>query len=526
MLAWLRNILSAPGDTTLEVVDTGHGAARTTTGPVQLRRWGGAMTHRFNQTQYTNVTGNHINEDLVAHWHTLVNRCQYELTTHPIIAGMVDTHVVDVAGATGPDFRLLPKSALTSKTDQKRWVQYIGQAEHILQEWFQHCDYNGELSGPEILGQSIRGLWGTGDFIWQKTAADRDQPAVHTPIDLRLHPIDARRLWHFATTDDAGNRVVLGVSVNRTGRKLVYHIREANDLGQFTGSTEVDAIPARDIVHGFESREPGQIRGVPLLAPTLEVASDLREYDDQVLKAAKQAAASGLAIETKHPNAPFVKYKQNGVVPFKLGGILKIPDGHEARYLKAEQPVGNYVEYRTERLREIGRVAQMPLMLIRLGSEEHSFASARMDSQIYQRSIRREQAALMCKLRGPCLEVLREAELKGLIPERPVPVDVSAGWPRLPHVDPMKEAKARETNLATGVTTLIDEWASESQRPDEVIEKHRRLAELFEELSPGAGAAYVSQLIGDASPVLNTDDETPEETPAETSTTPEPVGAE
>ena len=93
------------------------------------------------------------------------------------------------------------------------------------------------------------------------------------------------------------------------------------------------------------------------------------------------------------------------------------------------------------------------------------------------------------------MDVLREAELAKKLPIRPVGVEIGAMFARLPHVDPKKEADARETDLRTMSRTLIDVWAEEGQRPHEVVEKLQRVVDLLDEVSDGMGHAYLVNML-------------------------------
>src|SRR5690606_29907051 len=112
--------------------------------------------------------------------------------------------------------------------------------------------------------------------------------------------------------------------------------------------------------------------------------------------------------------------------------------------------------------RELGRPINMPLMMVRLGSEEHNYSSARFDGQIYQRGIACVQASRLERPLNRCVnEVAREAELARQLPPRPA--DVSYRWlhNKPPHVDPAKEANAEKTYLENGTVTLEEALAAQ-----------------------------------------------------------------
>jgi hypothetical protein len=146
----------------------------------------------------------------------------------------------------------------------------------------------------------------------------------------------------------------------------------------------------------------------------------------------------------------------------------------------------------------VGRSVNMPLMIARLDSKEHSYASARMDRQLYWRSLEREQFAIEKRLVPVFMQVLREAEIRKLIQPRPVPVKVGGIFQAPPHADPNKEAQARQTDLATMSKSLIDIWAEQGIRPAEMADKLRRTIETLDQVRPGLGTDYVQNMLKNA----------------------------
>jgi hypothetical protein len=252
----------------------------------------------------------------------------------------------------------------------------------------------------------LRGLWTDGEFLAQIV----NDPDATTPVKLRLKPIAARRLatrpQDFASAD-----VTLGVKRNALGRAVEYYLKEFNLLGPF----EVDTgrfipTPAADLFHGFLVLEAGQVRGAPWLATSLQPMSDLREFDAQVLDAARQATRWAVALYTDHPDAEYLELNETAEV--EPGQFQTLPPGYKPMGLNPPQPATNYVDYRAERQRDAGRGRGMPLMTVRLDSSKHNYSSARFDAQVYRRGIARLRAWLRRRLLVRLVNLIaREATL-------------------------------------------------------------------------------------------------------------------
>jgi len=480
---------------------------------MQLRRWDGAATNRLNAAQFEDVTGRTINEDLVWSLPTLMTRCSHEASTNPTIEGMVDTHAIDIVGPDGPQWQVLAKDPTRlkgNKSLQNKFLEYSEAAEEIIQDWFAMPDLNGDLSGVDILTMDVQQQWTAGNSIVQVVMDDsiRDRRAIHT----RWHPIHAERVFNnrlYGAKD--GGSIVLGMERTKSGKRKVYHVLEANDYGSFSGSNISNPINAAYIIHRFRSREPGQICGVPMLASALPTIADIRQFDKLTMEAAKLGASFGIVFEDHFNDTPVrngsptTRRTGGGMFNSVKTGIAQIlwaPKGKKATQIDPKHPGDNYVEFRNERWRDVGRASQMPLLIVRLGAENHNFASARFDSQIYQRGIRREQSSIERKYTPSMMDVLREAELAGLVPFRPCQVEIGGIWSRLPHVDPQKEARARQMDLESMSTTLIDIWAEDGMRPQEMVAKLKRTVNSLNDVKEGLGDAWLLNNLKKTNPAL------------------------
>jgi capsid protein len=461
--------------------------------PSEVRRWDAASTTDFNAQQWASVTGNTINEDLVTYLPTLIDRCTYEISTNDTISGMVSTHATDICGPGGPNWQIYPRRPIgDSEAERKEFAGYIAEAEDVLSEWFERCDLNGELSGAEILHLGVQQQWATGNAFQQIV---NGTPDGANPISIRLHSIHAERILKVPYVTVEQQKYCLGISRSETGRRTGYLVMEPNELGTFGFGKNAKSIPASQMLHHFRTEEPGQIAGVPWLAASLQTIGDIRQFDQATMKAAQLAANLALVFQDLHESTPLVKGSGSSPIKIGLAQIMQAPKGKEVKQIDPKHPASNYTEFRNERWRDVGRSVNMPLMIARLDSKDHSYASARMDRQLYWRSLEREQFAIEKRLTPVLMSVLQEAELRKLIRRRPVAVKVGGLFQVPPHVDPQKEANARATDLSTMSKALIDIWAEQGIRPAEAADKLRRTMDTLDTVRPGLGEAYIQNML-------------------------------
>ena len=89
-----------------------------------------------------------------------------------------------------------------------------------------------------------------------------------------------------------GNRVKAGIEFDGIGRRIAYHVyrEHPGESALFGTAGETVCVPADQVLHLYRPLRPGQIRGVPWLAPVLLKLHELDQYDDAELVRRKTAA--------------------------------------------------------------------------------------------------------------------------------------------------------------------------------------------------------------------------------------------
>lgn len=428
------------------------------------RRWDAAETTRLNKTHWQDATTEDLNSDLYGKLETLRKRSFREIANNPIVAGIIDTYVTDLVGSAYPGLQV--------QSNDKGYNEWL---EGAWRNWWAMPDINDRLSGPDMLRLWVRSLWPAGEFL-ALIVGDR---LAEGPVKTRLQTIHPKRL--ITPINRAGDPLIqMGVERTETGRPLRYWIADETSLlggGSMLGTAR--SFDAQNVIHEFEMQEPDQVRGIPWLAPALQACADLRDYDTQVLEAARSAADLSVYLYTQHPDAEYMAVDEE--VEISRRSISTMPPGWQPFQLQPNQPSAQYIEFRKARIAEFGRAVNMPLMMIQIDSSAHNYSSARFDGQIYLRGLQARQAWLQRRVMDRLVAlVAREA---GLAEGKTAPEDVrySWTWPVPPHVDPAKEAQAERMQLENGTLTLADALAAKGKDLETVIEQRKREKEMLEE---------------------------------------------
>lgn len=444
-------------------------ATAETSGPgddLVVRRWEAADTSRLNSAHWSRATGRPINEDLAGKLPNLRARCRYEAANNPIVSGIIKTYGLDWVGPDGPGL------SIDSEDDQA--AAWAAEAIDVWAEWFQRPTACGTIYGPNLLRQWIRSYFTDGEHLDQLVSV----PGA-TPVQTRLKPLDPTLLRN--PLDRHHRHIALGVERDDFGRPRTYHVADYQWIGEYrVGGFKTRPLPADVIVHDFLAEEPDQVRGVPWMATQLDPAAQIRDYDTEVLDAARNAANYAVVMWTNHTDAPF--FLCNDTTEIQRNTMRFLPPGYQAEQLRPEQPHTNYVEYRRERMADLGRPVNMPLMLVRLTAERHNYSSARLDLQQYSRGLMAHQRWMGWTLERLFWVITTEASLTGAIGLKPQsPLKLMWRWPKMPHVDPVKEATAERMLLENGTLPYQDACAAHGQDAAIVIAKRTEDAAALED---------------------------------------------
>ncbi len=116
-------------------------------------RWDSKVTDRMNQAHWAKVTGLPINAELAYANNWLRAQAEYEISSNPVLEGMLATFKTDVIGPSGPHYRVTSSDPAYNLKREKIW-----------RNWARHAAANRQLSLVEILNSWVGSLWKAGEF--------------------------------------------------------------------------------------------------------------------------------------------------------------------------------------------------------------------------------------------------------------------------------------------------------------------------------------------------------------------------
>lgn len=171
------------------------------------------------------------------------------------------------------------------------------QVKDLFAEWCATCDVEAVNTFGGLQRLAWMAMLEGGDSVLRRiTPRDR---SMRVPLKLKLLEGDfidaARDMGIFE-----GHNSRLGVGLGPEDERLGYwiHGQHPGDFNFYGAPYQSHFVPRADVIHLFRPLRPGQVRGVPLLAPVLMSARDRADLMDAVLIKAKTEACFAVFVES------------------------------------------------------------------------------------------------------------------------------------------------------------------------------------------------------------------------------------
>lgn len=425
-------------------------------------------------------------DDTAADLPTLRARSRDLVRNAPLAGGALNTMVTNVVG-TGLSMQSRIDGAALGLDDAAAadW-QRAAEREWLLWSESCLCDATQAQDFYGLQSLAFRSALESGDVLAVTPAIRRPD----WPYTLAVQLIEADRLCNPDHTGDTDRRVA-GVDMDEFGAPLRYHFanRHPGTLRRGHGMkwTAIDARGARsgrrNVIHLFDRRRPGQTRGVPVLAPVIELFKQLGRYTDAELQAAVVAGAFAIFIQmdpdafndlfaedqtlkTSYLNRAAGWDGRNTSTLDGPGNAVNLVPGESVDSVNPGRPNDSFDPFVQAILRQAGAALELPFeVLIKHYTASYSAArAALLDAWRFFRGRRGWLATYFCQ---PIYELwLAEAVALGRIKAPGFFADPAirkaycgTEWvgDGPGSIDPLKEVDAAERRIEIGTSTLAAE---------------------------------------------------------------------
>lgn len=422
-------------------------ARRSYEGAAGGRRW-----DRAGEMRGPNASG-------LADRATLMRRARHQVANHPLAAQGVE---VLVSGLVGTGFT--PQPQHPSEAVRKA----LGLA------WYDFAADAGGASLLAVLGLVARCWVRDGEaFVRMELREERGR------MVLRLRLLDPEQIDPSLTRDlGNGSRIVAGIEFDAAGDVVACHVRELIDLPFATIAPPV-RIPADEILHVFDPKFPGQVRGVSALAPVLLRLHDYDGASDALMVKLKTEALMAGFIRDQDGGSGGLGGQTAGDVmktEFEPGTLVNLPPGTDITFSSPGAGNADVVGFLKTQQREIASGLGMLYEQLTGDLSATNYSSARFGLLEFRRRIRlRQQSVLVDRFLGPLWRRFCEVSAaNGVISARDFDRDPAAFYatrwifPAFEMQDPEKEIRADALAVANGFKSRAEVVQSRGLDIDEV----------------------------------------------------------
>jgi lambda family phage portal protein len=437
----------------------------------------------------------------------------------PHASGVVDTFATTIAGSGLRPIPALDPDILDLSKEDIRTLQAKQRA--VYQKWYATADASGTMTFGALQYLFIRSLCEYGEYLVLVHMID----SPRRPYMLALRVINPLRL---KTPIDKINDPAIkdGVEIGQYGEPVAYWIKRSSQAlagAQLPDTSQnFSRIPAStghrpNVIHRFISREPEQVRGMPLLAPAMKFFLDLNDYLDTELVSNVVASAISLFIELAPGSDPmriaeslssFTATDRNAAAEKKkvryqevLGGTIYYGNNGEKPHLLSPNRPGTTFEPFTKIIKKaIAMGINIPYPVVFKDVEGVNFAGFRSAMLDAWRVFMMHRTWLGEDTNQPIYTMLQEeAYLKGEIDYRDFYVNMHslthADWRGSPKgdIEPIKavqaDALAIQNNIKTRAEAIAERGGELRATLDQLQEEQEMMEErglTEEKISPAA----------------------------------------
>lgn len=439
-----------------------------------------------------NPTSNGANSAMLGGLHTMRNRCRDLARNNEWCASAVDSLVANV---TDPGIMPISKAENT---------EFRAALRKLWADWGEVADAHGILSWDLLVGLAYRSMIESGEvFIRIRSRRTADG----LPVPMQVQVIEADHVPADYTRTVNGNKIIAGVEFDKLGRRIAYWMypeHPGESIVQGGMSIMPVRVDASEVIHLFDPKRPGQVRGYPQIVPVLVRMQNLGKYEDAELV---KKLMTSLMVGVVTSPAPDTELLGDEETPeetgeqdeganwarMEPGTYAVLAPGEDVKFSNPPTGDTNYEAHVKMNLRAVAATFGLTYEQMTGDLTGVNFSSIRAGLNEFQRRARRSQRLLIHQLCRPVMaRWLDEAVFAGAI-AAPNYSGARADYQRVEwrapgwrYVNPQQEIAAIKESLKGGLTSRQAELA---QQGYDVTEIDAQVAEDYAR-SKGLGLTF------------------------------------
>ncbi len=242
------------------------------------------------------------------------------------------------------------------------------------------CDFDGQHDMYGLQEIAARSTVESGEAIirrrWRPASA-----GLTVPLQIQVLEAEFIDMSRDGTPVPGGGMIWQGVEFDAQGRRAAYFLfpqHPGEHLIYLKGGLISERVPAEDVIHIYRMDRPGQVRGVPWLAPVILRLRDFDEYEDAQLVRQKIAACFAAFVTDVDTPESTGATKANDLIDRLEPGIIEmLPPGKDVKFSTPPAMQG-YSEYASVTLHAVAAGLGIPYESLTGDYSQVNFTSGKM----------------------------------------------------------------------------------------------------------------------------------------------------
>lgn len=420
----------------------------------------------------------------------IINRSRDLIRNAPIAAGAINTNTLHVVGSGLTMQSRINRSVLGLNEKEAAKKQNLIESEWKLWSNNLDCSYNRKGNFNDTVNLVLRGALESGDIFALLPFEMRNT----SPYGLKIQLIESDRVCNEGGIRNTPE-LTAGVHFDKKGGPVAYDIRTTHP-GTEKGFTRTwDKVQAfsptgrRRVLHIYEQLRPDMTRGMPYLAPIIEIVKQLSKYTNAEIAAA--VVNSYFTVFLKSPDgdtelSPYAMTEETNAASddqdYKLGmgAFITLSNEESVEFADPKRPNNNFEGFMQAMLRQIGAALSIPYELLNYQFSS-SYSASRSAMLLAWKMFKTRRTWLENHYCNLVYEAwFEEAVLRGRVPAPGFMEDFAIRaaylenkWvgPNPGQIDPTKETTAALDRIGGRLTTIAGEAAAIGEDFDKNVEQ-------------------------------------------------------
>lgn len=415
-----------------------------------LRAFEGASKGR--RTKGWHAPSTDVNQETYAGLIPLRNRSRDLIRNNPHARSAQEVITTSVVG-DGIALRIDQSSSESQKLYQKflKWAESF------------ECDQNGVKTFYGLQELAMNSIFESGEVLVKRVYKNIGK---YKTVPLKIQLLESDFLDHNKNiANHNGNQIIQGKEYNKEGEIVAYWLFPTHP-GSSNPVMVSERIDARDIIHVYDIRRPGQARGVPWLSSVIIALRELDMYQDAELVKQKIAACFAGFIHDISADGATTEELEATIGSHLEPGALEILPGGKTISFPTPPSTGSYTDFTRTNLRRIAAGAGPTYEALTSDYSQSNYSSSRMAERLFNKKVKSWQQNMFIPMFCETVwEWFQEAAiLEGITKNK-----YTAKWvtPKVELINPKEDNEADIAAIRAGLESWADVVTARGKDPEE-----------------------------------------------------------